>query len=159
MTRVRRALTCGVVWSVLTGCSVHAPFTPDRTAAPAVVELTPDRDWEDTGLSVSKGERLFVTTAGSIFWGFRGLQADADGVGGYPGWKVGPGGLVGRVGERTFDIGARTQPFLSKYLRVHSYSAPPAIVMPSDGRLMLGFKDFQANANTGDFQVTIWRAR
>jgi hypothetical protein len=61
---------------------------------------------------------------------------------------------------KRFDIGARTQMFLSKgSLRHHLYYAPPPIRMPANGHLELGFKDFMQGANTGEFDITIRRAQ
>ena len=50
------------------------------------------------------------------------------------------GGLIGRVGTSApFPIGSNTQP----------------IVMPADGRLMLGINDNQITDNSGAFTVSV----
>jgi len=109
---------------------------------------------------VHKGESLFVQATGEIYWSARHATAGPDGIGGSPGW-LNTGGLIGRVSasSQTFDIGARTAPFRSHDLRSQATYPPPAIRMPADGELTLGFKSYSAGANSGAFDVTIRRAR
>jgi hypothetical protein len=138
-----------------------AAFQPDRSVKPDVVTLTPTSGWMDTGIPVHKGDHLLISTKGEVFWQARQLKTGPDGDGGSPGWKVGPGGLCGRVGAdgRPFDVGARTTLFPDQHARPphHPYPAPP-IVIAEEGTLYLGFKAFVAGANTGAFEVTIARA-
>lgn len=156
----------GVIFAALLctieGCTLGSRLRPDL-AAPAisVIRIQPDRAWTDTGLVVQRGEQLFFTATGEVFLAGRSKPAGPDGVKGYPGWNVGAGGLIGRVdgASKAFDIGARTQLFLSRFLRHHTYYPPPPIRMPADGRLLLGFKDFSLGANHGEFEITIRHAQ
>jgi hypothetical protein len=139
------------------GACASVAIAPDSSAPPIVVHLQPDRAWTDTDVVVQRGARLFFNATGEIFWAARSATAGPDGVKGIPGWSIGDGGLVGQVTgtNATFQIGARTQPFLDRNLRSRRTYAPPPIVMPAAGRLRLGFKNFQPGANRGDFAVTI----
>ena len=151
-----------VFLSTITGCTLGSRLKPDLTATPLhVVRMQPDRPWTDTGLTVQRGDQLFVTATGDVFWPGRNAAAGPDGIKGYPGWTIGAGGLIGRIdgASKTFDVGARTQMFLSKFLRHHTYYPPPPIRMPADGPLLLGFKDFSQGANRGEFEVTIRHAQ
>jgi hypothetical protein len=156
------ALVCAVLFTP--ACSLLNPpvAEPDLTPAVAIVRLMPDRAWTDTGLSVRKGERLFMTTTGEVRWAGKGATSGPDGIDGLAGWRVGPGGLVGRVGDtaRPFAVGGRATDFPDQHPRPpHPRHPPPAIKMPRDGTLFLGFRDFAAGDNQGSFEVTIRRAR
>lgn len=147
----------------VTNCDAPLPatFQPDRAVKPDVVTLAPTAGWVDTGIAVHKGDHLLISTTGEVFWQARQLKTGPDGDGGVPGWKVGPGGLCGRVGAagHPFDVGARTTLFPDQHARPphHPHPAPP-IVISEEGTLYLGFKGFVAGANTGAFEVTIERA-
>lgn len=144
------------------GCALGSRLKPDLTAPPLrVIVMQPDRPWTDTGMNVQRGEELFVTATGNVFWAGRNAAAGPDGIKGYPGWTIGAGGLIGRIdgASKFFDVGARTQMFLSKFLRHHTYYPPPPIRMPADGPLVLGFKDFSQGANRGEFEITIRHAQ
>ncbi len=139
---------------------VPARFQPDNSP-PLIVTLLPSNAWLDTGLAVNAGERFLIRATGGVFWAARNSATDADGTGGDPGWRVGAGGLVARVGAegKPFDVGARTSLFSDRHPRPpHHPYPPPPLTMPRAGRLYLGFKAFTTGANTGSFAVTIQRA-
>ncbi|MEP7309641.1 MAG: hypothetical protein ABJA98_29385 [Acidobacteriota bacterium] len=146
------------------GCALLNPpvAEPDPSTVLATVVVRPNHPWTDTGLTVQRGEKLFMTTMGNVRWAASGLTTDADGIDGLVGWRVGAGGLVGRVGDvdTPFAIGRRTTAFPDQHARPphHPHPAPP-IKMPRDGQLFLGFKGFAAGDNQGQFEVTIRRAR
>lgn len=142
-------------------CVPGARLAPNTDVTLVAVRMRPDEPWTDTGLVVRRGDRLYVTARGEIFWDARGEAAGPDGIKGYPGWSVGAGGLVGRVEgmARSFDVGARTEPFLLGGTRRPYYYSPPPIGMPRDGRLWLGFKHFTPGDNRGAFDVTIRPSR
>jgi hypothetical protein len=103
------------------------------TAVPAgAVLVQANRAWNASG-QISYGSGM---TAGP----------DGDGVLRKPTYPVGVmpvGGLIGRVGSGTpFPIGSNAQP----------------IVMPNDGRLMLGVNDDEVGDNSGSFTVSVTRA-
>lgn len=144
------------------GCRLGSRLRPNLAASPlGTMRMQPDRAWTDTGLIVEAGEQLFIAANGEVVWAVRNATAGPDGVNGYPGWNLGAGALIGRVGEtKPFAIGARTQPFLNKgSLRHHRYYPAPPIRMPASGRLELGFKDFRQGANGGGFEIAIRRAQ
>jgi hypothetical protein len=121
--------------------------------------LTPTAEWTATGIVVHKGDLLLFTASGDVSWTGRG-STGPDGAGGQPGWSVGPGGLVGKVGAgKPFDLGARTGLFPDLHARPpHHPYPPPAIAMPGSGELILGFKAFAPGTNSGAFEVRIQRA-
>jgi hypothetical protein len=123
------------------------------------VRLAPGTEWTDTGIVVHQGDLLLFTATGDVSWAGRGA-AGPDGQGGQPGWSVGPGGLVGRVGAgKPFDLGARTGLFPDAHARPpHHPYPPPAVAMPGSGALILGFKAFSPGTNGGGFEVRIQRA-
>lgn len=142
------------------GCSLMNPPVrePDLAAAVAITRVEPKCPWTDTGLSVYKGERLFFTATGEVRWAVNGTTSGPDGMNGLVGWRVGRGGLVGRVGEagRPFAIGGRTTLFPDQHARPpHHPYPPPPIKMPHDGKLFLGFESFMPGDNQGSFEVTI----
>jgi hypothetical protein len=145
----------------MTGCTLGSRLKPQLTGPPLkVIRMQPDRAWTETGVMVQRSEQLFFTATGSVFWSGPNTSAGPDGIKGKAGWNVGAGGLIGRVdgAAKTFDVGARTEKFLSKFLRHHTYYAPPPVRMPADGPLLLGFKDFNQGANRGEFEITIRHA-
>jgi hypothetical protein len=133
-------------------------FQPDPAASPAILTLAPTAEWADTRITVRKGERLFFMTTGEVHWRARDRTTTADGEEGVPGWKVGPGGVRGRIGVdgKPFDLGARTTPFADMHVHgPHHRYPPPPVRMSREGPLYLGFKNFTAGANTGLFEVTV----
>ena len=153
--------SCAMVRPCGTHCNDPLPpqFQPDPASSATVVTLPPAAPWMDTGITVRKGEQLLVAATGEVFWQTRNRTSAADGEKGVPGWSVGPGGLLGKVGVngKPFDIGARTSlltPPRGARPPRRPYFLPP-LEMPQDGRLYLGFKDFVAGANTGMFEVTV----
>jgi len=153
------ALGAGLAAAVaLIACT--PPRVPDDSAPPTVVRVDATQEWTDTGITVRKDDRLFLTATGEIYWDAHRASAGPDGIGGSPGW-LNTGGLIGRVSSSPtiFDIGARMDPMPSPNLRSKTMHPPPPIRIPADGVLELGFKRYSAGANTGSFEVTIRHAR
>ena len=144
------------------GCSLNPSPAADPGPGPIVttVRVEADRPWTDTGLIVKKGDRFFLTATGEVQWAARHATSGPDGIDGLVGWRVGPGGLVGRVGEgaKPFAIGSRTTAFPDHRPRPphHSHPAPP-VTIPANGKLMLGFKDYEPGDNRGGFDVIVRR--
>lgn len=142
-----------------TGCFLPGNHNkvPDPTMPATVVSVVPDRPWTGTGIIVKRGDSIFFNATGEVFWASRQLRSNPDGSKGSPGWRVGAGGLIGRVADsKAFDIGARTRLFPDRHPRPpHHPYPPPPLNMPRDGELLLGFKDFTPGENQGSFQVTI----
>ncbi len=121
--------------------------TSGQAAAPAgSVQVQANQAWNDGGLTVKKGDRVTFNTTGQINYGPNpGMTAGPDGNGllrkpDYPVPAMPVGGLIGRVGTSApFPIGSNSQP----------------IVMPADGRLMLGVNDNEPGDNSGAFTVTV----
>jgi hypothetical protein len=114
-------------------------------SAPAgSVLVQANQQWNDGGITVKKGDRVAFNTSGQISYG-QGLTAGPDGNGElrkatYPVAVMPVGGLIGRVGTGApFPIGSNSAP----------------IVMPNDGRLMLGVNDDEIGDNSGAFTVTV----
>ena len=108
------------------------------------VRVDANQAWVDGGINVSRGDRLAFTASGDIMV----APGVSTGVGGtsalssrqYPVPNAMAGALIGKVGNSApFLIGSDSQP----------------IVMPADGRLMLGINDDGFGDNTGSFSVTI----
>ena len=136
--------------------SARTMFNANRTAAgPGAVttsEIAPagsvlvqaSQQWNDAGITVKKGDRIAFTTSGRISYG-QAMTAGPDGENtvrrvDYPVPAMPVGGLIGRVGNGTpFPIGSNVQP----------------IVMPNDGRLMLGVNDNELGDNSGAFTVAV----
>lgn len=151
-----------IVGTTAIGSCVHRPaMTPETGAPPLVIHVQPEHEWTDSGLTVHRDDWLFITATGDVSWSARKKSVGPNGVNGSPGWPVGGGGLVGRVDGTTkaFDIGARTERFRYRNARSRATFEPPPVHMPADGHLLLGFKDFKPGANTGEFLVTIRRAK
>jgi hypothetical protein len=110
------------------------------------VTVQANQPWTDTGIRVSRGERLAFNGSGDI----NIAQGASSGVGGSP---ITPGGrlpvpnaavgaLIGRVGNGpAFLIGPNTAP----------------IAMPGNGNLMLGVNDDHYEDNTGTYSVSVQR--
>lgn len=118
------------------------------TAAPGAVVVQANQAWTDGGLTVKKGDRVSFNTSGQIVFA-QGQSAGPDGnpalrQATYPVPELPVGGLIGRVGTGApFPIGSNSQP----------------IVMPANGRLMLGVNDNELQDNTGAFTVVVTKAR
>jgi len=130
-----------------TGTSANANTAGTSGVLPAgAVLVQANQAWNDGGITVKKGDRVAFNTSGQVFYG-QGMTAGPDGDGklrkpDYPVPAMPVGGLIGRVGTGTpFPIGSNTQP----------------IVMPNDGRLMLGVNDNELADNSGAFTVTVTR--
>lgn len=112
--------------------------------APGTVLVQANQAWTDGGITVKKGDRVSFTTSGQISFA-QGQTAGPDGNGAltrqsYPVPVMPVGGLIGRVGTGApFPIGSNSQP----------------IVMPANGRLMLGINDDEYGDNTGAFTVVV----
>ncbi|HZT78474.1 MAG TPA: LecA/PA-IL family lectin [Vicinamibacterales bacterium] len=125
------------------GTSGTAAATP---AQPGEVRVEANQAWTDTGIQVKKGDRVAFHATGQITFGqSAGQTAGPDGNGAmrqpnYPVSVMPVGGLIGKVGSApAFPIGSNTQP----------------IVMPADGRLMLGVNDNELGDNSGYFSVVV----
>ncbi len=125
------------------GTAGSADATPLQ---PGEVRVQANQAWTDTGIQVKKGDRVSFHASGQITFGqSAGQTAGPDGNGSmhqqsYPVPVMPVGGLIGKVGASpAFPIGSNTQ----------------AIVMPADGRLMLGINDNELGDNSGYFSVTI----
>jgi PA-IL-like protein len=114
------------------------------TLAPGQILVQANQPWTDAGITVKKGDRVSFSTSGQISFA-QGQTAGPDGNGSlmrpnYPVPVMSVGGLIGRVGTSApFPIGSNSQP----------------IVMPADGRLMLGVNDDEYGDNSGAFTVTV----
>lgn len=114
---------------------------PDEPTVKVTVDAA--HPWVDSGLTVSKGERLSFAAEGTIQWGAQpGQVAGPQGHDAKAG-KLGKGGLIGRVGMtgKPFAIGTTRTP----------------LMMPKNGELFLGINDFVFGDNSGTFQVTVSR--
>ena len=134
--------------------SARTTFNYNATAAAAVgtsgvapagsVLVQANQQWNDAGITVKKGDRVSFSTSGQISYG-QAMTAGPDGDAtlrrpDYPVAAMPVGGLIGRVGNGTpFPIGSNAQP----------------IVMPNDGRLMLGVNDNEMGDNGGAFTVAV----
>ena len=124
------------------GCAEATPLQPGE------VRVQANQAWTDTGVQVKKGDRVSFRSSGQINFGqSAGQTAGPDGSGtmhqqAYPVPVMPVGGLIGKVGNSpAFPIGSNTQP----------------IVMPADGRLMLGVNDNELGDNSGYFSVIVTR--
>jgi hypothetical protein len=138
-----RRITLLTLTAVFLCTALTSPF--GQTLAPDMPTVTVTVDakhpWVDSGVTVTKGDRVVFEATGTIQWGAKPDQvAGPEGHGAKPG-KLGKGGLIGRVGlsGKAFPIGANRNP----------------IVMPKDGKLFLGINDFVFGDNTGAFQVKV----
>jgi hypothetical protein len=134
--------------------SARTTFNYNATAANAVgtsgvapagsVLVQANQQWNDAGITVKKGDRVSFSTSGQISYG-QAMTAGPDGDAtlrrpDYPVATMPVGGLIGRVGNGTpFPIGSNAQP----------------IIMPNDGRLMLGVNDNEMGDNSGAFTVAV----
>jgi len=127
-----------------TPATANAVGTSGVAAPAGSVLVQANQQWNDGGITVKKGDRVAFSTSGQISIG-PGMNAGPDGDGtmhnpAYPVAAMAGGGLIGRVGNGTpFPIGSNSQP----------------IVMPNDGRLMLGVNDNELADNSGAFTVTV----
>ena len=105
------ALGMALTFAVLAPCDGLGQAAPPDTPA-AKVTVDAAHPWIDTGLNVSKGERLSFTAVGTIQWGSQpGQVAGPEGHDARAG-KLGKGGLIGRVGMtgKPFAIGNTKTP-------------------------------------------------
>ena len=146
MTDTRTA-ALGWVWSLVFFASSQAAnqSTSLENTPLATVTVDAKHPWIDSGLTVSKNERLLFNVDGTIQWGARPDQMTGPEGQGTKKGKLGTGGLIGRVGYngKPFPIGAVRTP----------------IAMPKDGKLFLGINDFIFGDNSGAFNVRISRPR
>ena len=123
-----------------------AAHRDEAQAPPTLATVTVDagHPWVTSGVTVRKGDRLVFKAEGTIRWGAQPDQVAGPNGHGKAG-KLGPGGLIGRIGStgRPFAIGASEAP----------------IVMKKEGVLFLGINDFVFGDNDGAFLVTILHAR
>jgi hypothetical protein len=107
-----------------------------------------DLPWTTTGLIVARGDRIEFVATGEVMIAANaassvdGNPAATSRNSRYPVSRASAGALIGRVGSGDpFPIGANTQP----------------IVMPANGRLLLGINDDHFEDNSGAFTVTLTR--
>jgi len=117
--------------------------------APGEVRVYANQQWNNTGITVRKGDRVSFRTSGQIEFGQSpGQTAGPDGNDqlhnpSYPVAVMPVGGLIAKVGTSApFPIGSNTQP----------------ITMPADGQLLLGVNDNEVGDNSGFFSVYITRS-
>jgi hypothetical protein len=136
------------VWNFL-GTGQNTPVaTSGAVLESGAVRVEANQPWTDTGIGVKKGNRVAFRTTGQIQFGREGENAGPDGNDSvrrtdYPVTAMPVGGLIGKVGNGApFPIGSNAQP----------------IVMPADGRLMLGVNDNLWTDNSGYFAVVITKS-
>ena len=136
----------GSARTALNSSSSTPVATSGVASTPGAVTVNANQPWTDTGITVKKGDRVSFQATGQIAFGHSpGQTAGPDGNGEVknPGYAVpvaGAGALIGKVGNSAaFPIGSNTAP----------------IVMPGDGRLMLGINDDQFGDNSGGFSVVV----
>ena len=117
---------------------------------PGEIRVDANQAWTDTGIAVKKGDRVAFRAHGQVKFGEGPTQtAGPDGNAelkspAYPVAVMPVGGLIAKVGNSApFPIGSNTQP----------------IVMPADGRLMLGVNDNELGDNSGYFIVSVSKQR
>jgi len=132
------------VWNVRQNRAIGTSGTALEAGA---VRVNANQPWTDSGLTVRKGDRIAFRATGEIQW-VPGQTAGPDGNDAarrpeYPVAAMPVGGLIGKVGNSApFPIGSNTQP----------------IVMPVDGRLMIGVNDNDWSDNSGFFSVVITKS-
>jgi hypothetical protein len=136
-----RVMIVAVAWLAIAIAGGTAAAPPVRQKSSEITVTVDARHaWVDSGLVVEKDRRFEFKADGSIRWGSQPDQvAGPDGRNAKPG-KIGPGGLIGRVGYtgKPFAIGsART------------------VTMAKGGKLFLGINDFIFGDNAGTFTVII----
>lgn len=156
-----RAACAAAALAASAACAIRPPAPPTPPTEPPLVEVTVDvsREWTDTGFSVRNGDRLVFWATGEIRASANGEKATGpDGI--KPSaYRVGKGGLVGRVAaSKAFDVGARTHLIWKGAYRSHRLVTPPPIEMKGDGPLRLGVRDWRPGRFEGTFIVSIWRA-
>ena len=126
------------------GAAVGTAGAPATLPASTGVRVDANQAWVDSGLNVTRGDRVAFNASGDIMVA-PGASAGVAGTPAltspnYPVPNAMAGALIGKVGNSApFLIGSNTQP----------------ITMPADGRLMLGINDDGFGDNTGSFSVTI----
>ncbi len=160
--RAGATTACAAVLVLATGaCAIRTPPPPTRPSAPSLADAVVDlaREWTDTGLVVRKGDRLVFWATGEI----RDLRrpdrvAGPDGINPST-FRVGRGGLMGRVGnEKPFDVGARTHLIWKGAFRSYRLVTPAPLEISVEGPLRLGVRDWRPGRYAGTFAVSIWRA-
>lgn len=142
-------------------CALRTPEPPSPPTELPLVEVTLDmsREWTDAGLTVRNGDRLVFWATGEMRARSKaGQTAGPDGI--KPSaYRVGKGGLVGRVAQgKPFDVGARTHLIWKGAYRSHRLVTPPPLEMKGDGPLRLGVRDWAPGRYEGTYQISIWRA-
>jgi hypothetical protein len=136
-----------IVWNVGGPGRNAAVGTSGTVLEAGAVRVEANRPWTDTGITVKKGDRVAFRATGQIQW-VPGQTAGPDGNDAgrrpdYPVTAMPVGGFIGKVGNSApFPIGSNTQP----------------IVMPADGRLMLGVNDNDWSDNSGFFSVVVTKS-
>ena len=138
-----------IVWNVGGTGQSAAVGTSGTLLQPGTIQVEASQPWTDTGINVKKGDHVAFHTTGQIqFVQVAGEIAGPDGNDSvrrpdYPVTAMPVGGLIGKVGSSApFPIGSNTQP----------------IVIPADGRLMLGVNDNDWSDNSGFFSVVVTKS-
>jgi hypothetical protein len=113
--------------------------------APKTVSVPATVSWTNTGLDVTKGERINITASGEISPG-GGLMCTADGL---PGAQYNTASLVGG-GHHAALIGVITSSD-QVFLVGANYNG----LAPAAGRLFLGINDLGVNNNSGQYTATV----
>ncbi len=133
---------------------VPAPQTTTVVDAPKTnaaggydLTIPADKQWTDTGIDLKAGDKVTITSDGSIQFAGR-VAATSEGL--TRGWRdlmralpvnsAGNGALIGRIGAAEF-----ANPFL--------IGKSKEIVAPADGRLFLGINQLATEASTGNYTV------
>ena len=122
----------------------NAVGTAGLANTPGTVQVSATQAWTDTGMDVRRGDRLGFRSSGEITFA-PGQASTADGKqeirsNAYPVPIAPVGALIGKVGNSApFSIGSNAQ----------------SIVMPQNGRLMLGVNDNILTDNGGAFTVVV----
>ena len=123
--------------------------TPEPELPAGGIQVQANVEWNDSGISVRRGERLRFEASGQIR--FRNGEGQTANPGGnnalrnprFPVAEMPVGALIGKVGStRAFPIGVSN-----------------TVVMQATGRLMLAVNDDVFDDNSGAFRVVITRVR
>lgn len=146
---------------LVAACAQQIPPSPNPPSGPPVATVAVDvsRPWTDSGVVVRKGEHyVFWATGESRSLSGTQRVVGPDGLDS-SGYFVGPGGLIGRIGEgKPFDIGARTHLIRRRGRRTRrTVVAPPPLEMRNEGVLHFGPRDWKPDRYEGTFSVSFWR--
>jgi hypothetical protein len=164
-----RRTIAGLAAAILSFAS--AGFGSSQASVPPGFELlkkisVPGRaNWTDSGIDVRRGQEFYFEASGTI-----SLQTDNPVAGcGPDGLKMKTlqqplpeeniGGLLGKVREKIeVSTDKQTGEKIQKEIgQVFFIGRQRTVVMPSDGRLLLGINENVAGDNDGNFEVAIYK--